>query len=159
MSSNIQWGNTTSESALDETKIPYSMRKLNIREWSWWDENSIFIEPHQTQKQAVIRDLRSFVFSSSGFGMFFLWNEKVRENCVRLKTTFICKCCFETNMDIYPFIAKACYWCNHRYLGDKIQSPGNEKNKWNNWSWKTDVHEAMKYCYKICLLDYPTPLP
>ena len=76
------------------------MRKYNIRKCSWWDENSIFIEPHQTQKQAVIRDLRSFVFSSSGFGMFFLWNGKVRENCVRLKTTFICKCCFQTNMDI-----------------------------------------------------------
>ena len=90
-----------------------------------WDENSIFIEPHQTQKQAVFRDLRSFVFSSSGFGMFFLWNGKARENRVPLKTTFICKCCFQTHMDKFihckklAIAATNAVWetkCNHQKM-------------------------------------------
>ena len=136
----IQWENTTSESDLDETKTPYSLSHIRLKSkqsLEIWDNLS-----------SHLLALGCFSFEMEKYGRtVFVWKQHLYVNVV-FKQTWI-----------HPFIAKACYWCNHRYLGDKIQSPENEKNKWNNWSWKTDVHEAMKYCYKICLLDYPTPLP
>ena len=138
----IQWENTISENALDETKTPYSMRKYNIREWSWWDENSI-LEIWDNLSSHLLA-LGCFSFEMKKYERtVFVWKQHLYVNVV-LKQTWI-----------YPFIAKSLLLVQPTPFGRQNAIT----RKWNNWSWKTAVHEAMKYYYKICLLDYPTPLP
>ena len=127
----IQWENTTSESALDETKTPYSLSHIRLK-----SKQSLEIWDHLSFHLLA---LGCFSFEMEKCGRtVFVWKQHFYANVV-FKQTWI-----------YPFIAKAWYWCNQRHLGDKMQSPENETNKWNKSSRKTAVHEAMKNCLNYC---------
>ena len=84
----IQWGNTTSESALDETKTPYSLSNIRLK-----SKQSLEIWDHLSSHLLA---LGCFSFEMEKYGRtVFAWKQHLYVNVV-FKQTWI-----------YPFIAKS----------------------------------------------------